>query len=98
MLSFKLQQEALHVQSGGISRQTAPTADYPVTRHDDQERIPVVGHSDGPHGFRIADSDGHLPVRTGLAVRNLPEHLPHGTLKGSSVHLQRKRKLTAAYP
>ena len=42
-----------------------------VARHHDEQRITMIGHPNGTHGFRISDGFGYLFVASRFSVRNL---------------------------
>src|SRR5690349_15005589 len=57
---LKREQEPLAVQAAAVAGQAAASADHPVTRDHDRDRVPAVGQADRARCRRLADPGGQL--------------------------------------
>ena len=61
-----------------------------MTRNGDGDRIGGAGAGDCPDGARFPNRRRELTVRSGLAVRNRGECLPHLPLEGGGLNVERQ--------
>ena len=88
MLSFE--QRLFEVQTAAETDQFAGAADHTVAGQNDRKRIASVCGSHCPCCSWSADPVGELPVRHGLAVRNLREGVPDAELERSAFGCERQ--------
>src|SRR6185437_4399048 len=73
---LQAQKEPLAVQAARVPGQAPAGADYPMTGHDDADRVPPVGVPDRLRGTGVAKFGRELPVGTGLPVGDLGQQGP----------------------
>ena len=59
---FQFEKPSFRCQSAAVARQRTVAADDAVAGDEDRERVRAVRIGHGPHGFRLADAAGQLPV------------------------------------
>ena len=62
----------------------------PVAGHDQRDRIRRTGPADRPRSLRRTQAFRDLAVRSGFAVGNRPQLLPHSMLERRGLHVYRK--------
>src|SRR3954471_23278267 len=82
-----LEQRLLERQATCVAGQAAIGADHPVARDEDADRVATVRAADGAR--RAVDRAGGLPVRDGLAVRDLLQARPNAALERRALLVQR---------
>ena len=91
--AFECQQPSLAVDACSVAGEGAVGADDTVAGNDDDDAVGSVCRSDGAHSSRCAHGLGLLPVRTGLAERDLQERIPRCSLERCPSYVDPKVKL-----
>src|ERR1700688_3141178 len=92
--AFQFQQLALHLEPAAVTAETTIGRNHAMARHDDGDRVAIVGHAHRTKRVRLAYCAGNLSVAARFSIGDREQSAPAGKLEIGAAQIEWEGELT----